>query len=193
MSDCVNVEIRELLPEYLLGRLVPSEVDRVRSHLTGCEDCTAELATLTMVRRVFSIAPPVDTATIVRALPRPGRRVNSRHFVAWRIAAAISFISLGGVSLVVARSFFRGENAFSQVDSTAGAATVLTGADGTPLVVAQAEPPAISFGGGVGDLATEDLEALIGSIESLEAAPPADPDVPPSMDAERVSPDTSGK
>jgi hypothetical protein len=35
---------------------------------------------------------------------------------------------------------------------------------------------ALTAGGGVGDLADEDLEALIGALDRMEAAPHAEPD-----------------
>ena len=36
--------------------------------------------------------------------------------------------------------------------------------------------PAISFGGGVSDLAMEDLAALLATVESLEAVPSLEPE-----------------
>ncbi len=192
MSDCTSVEIRELLPEYLHGRLAAPDRARVDAHLAICADCVAELGTLRAVRQAFALVPPIDTAAIVRALPHPHQhawtfgRPHVRRLVAWRLAAAISFISLGGISLVVARSFFSGESRLARVDST-----MLARDTSQPVVVAQASRSGITFGGGVSDLATEDLETLIGSLESLEAAPPAEPDALPPTEVAPVVPATS--
>src|SRR5512132_429831 len=130
MSDCTNVEIRELLPEYLHNRLSTSDRARVDAHLADCEDCPVELNTLLMVRRSLESAPVVDVAAIVRALPKPQRRSRfTRRSVPttriWQIAAAISFISLGGISLAVSRSFF-GDGPASVVDSAGNTPTVST-------------------------------------------------------------------
>jgi len=193
MSDCTNVEMRELLPEFLHDRLTASDRERLDAHLARCEECAAELATLRAVQRAFTHAPAVDTAAIVRALPAPPRQVAPRattdriapRFYAWRIAAAISFISLGGISLAVARTFFSNESPMRPVDSTT---TVSVDSPRTAATVPPGTPgrPAITFGGGVSDLATEDLEELLGTIESLEAAPPVEPDVVPQSEAGRV-------
>ena len=198
MSDCANVEIRELLPEYLHDRLMAPDRMRVDAHLAACEDCSAELMTLRTVRQALSHAPAVDVAAIVRALPRPTRRVRQlrrsvSHGLAWRIAAAVSFISLGGISLAVARSFF-GPGPVNVVDSAAIGRPVDT-ARGVPVatVASATQRPAITFAGGVSDLAAEDVETLLGSIESLEATPPVDPDAAPQTNTGRVRSDSSGE
>ena len=196
MSDCANVEIRELLPEYMHGRLGAADRARVESHLTGCEDCAAELTTLQTVRRVYSRVPAIDTAAIVRALPKSQRRaqVRSTHRpLAWRIAAAVSFISLGGISLAVARSFFEGASVPPEIVDTAA----LPRGDSLKVDTQSGggvrdTRPAISFGGGVDDLKTEDLEQLLSGIESLEAAPPVEPEVVLPTGTGRVRSDTSG-
>jgi hypothetical protein len=200
MSDCPNVEIRELLPEYLHDRLTASDRARVEAHLASCEECTAELATLRAVRQAYAHVPAIDSAPILRALPRPSRKVtargSSRRFKAWRIAAAISFISLGGTSLIIARSFFDTESTGRPSDSAEHVVRISEGADSMVLSPGQPAPgrarPSISFGGGVSDLATEDLEKLLGAIESLEAAPPVEPDVVPQSDAGRAKSNRSG-
>jgi anti-sigma factor RsiW len=197
MSDCANVEIRELLPEYLHDRLDAAARARVAAHLTACEDCRAELATLEAVQRAYSRSPAIDTAAIVRALPRPAVRVRStRRPVAWQIAAAVSFISLGGISLVVARSFFDGGAPVTAPAVVAPAGAGASASDSPRVAQAgttsPALRPAISFGGGVDDLTAEDVESLLGALESLEAAPPVEPEVVPASEAGRARSDTSG-
>jgi anti-sigma factor RsiW len=197
MSDCANVEVRELLPEFAHGRLAALERARVAAHLSACEECTAELATLEAVRRVYSRSPAVDTAAIVRALPRPASRVRAaRRPLAWQIAAAVSFISLGGISLAVARSFFdRGGPVSAPAVAAPGRGVPVVGDSqnrGQTASVDRSSRPAISFGGGVDDLASEDVEKLLGALESLEAAPPVEPDVVPANEAGRARSDTSG-
>lgn len=180
MSDCTNVEIRELLPEYLQSRVAAPDRARVEAHLASCDECAAELATLRSVRQAYARVPVVDVASIARALPKPRRR-TVRSFTMLQLAAAISFISLGGISLAVVRSVFNGEPTVMHIDS----AVTPAGDSGSKVSPESARARTgvvsrgISFGGGVSDLAEEDLEALLSAIESLEAAPPVDPDEPP--------------
>lgn len=178
MSDCLNVEIRELLPEFLHGRLSPSARQRVEAHLAECQDCTSELALLRSVRAAFDRVPALDSAAIVRALPHPTRRAGRNrwgHRTALRIAAAVSFISLGGISLAVARSFFGSTPTIMQVDTAMRASLPGDTGESTALVSTSTTAPVISFAGGVGDLGADDIEALITDIESIEAAPLPEP------------------
>jgi anti-sigma factor RsiW len=165
MSDCLNVEIRELLPEYLAGALSATRRAEVDAHLATCEDCADELTVLRLVREAYADAPAVNVGAIVAALPRRASRpaVRSwRRSHALQIAAAISFIALGGMSLAVARSFFSGNPTESPPDS-----------------VVVNETPAISFAGGVSDLGDEDLEALLTALETIEALPVTETADPP--------------
>ena len=176
MSDCPNVEIRELLPDYLSGTLSDVRRSEVRSHVESCQDCADELALLQLVREAYvATSPAVNVGAIVSKLPRQpagptlrdvrsGAPVRSwRRSQAFQIAAAVSFIAVGGISLAVARSFFNG-NPTATVGDT---------------VVVSAEAPAISFAGGVSDLGDEDLEALLSALESIEALPVTETADPP--------------
>lgn len=178
MSDCLNVEIRELLPEYLNGTLTALRRADVEAHIAGCAECADELTVLRLVREAYAEAPAIDVSTIVAALPRKSARPAIRTVAAgapvgrsWRrshafqIAAAVSFITLGGISLAVARSFFNGNVPVGQVDTAIGSSAM--------------EMPAISFAGGVSDLGDEDLEALLTALETIEALPVTETSDPP--------------
>jgi hypothetical protein len=97
----------------------------------------------------------------------------------WRIAAAVTVIALGGLSLNSVRQL--GGPDMALVDSARDGGD--TGAVQPESVVAIADTPVAAAGqagamAGVGviDLADEDLEALIGELDKLEAAPRVDPD-----------------
>jgi anti-sigma factor RsiW len=176
MSDCLNVEIRELLPEYLGGTLSASRRAEVDAHVASCAECADELAVLRLVREAYAESPAVNVKAIVAALPRKSARATIRTVQAaapvgrsWRqhafqIAAVVSFIALGGISLAVARSFFDGNPSAVAPDT---------------LVAVNAETPAISFAGGVSDLGDEDLEALLSALEEIEALPVTETADPP--------------
>ena len=167
MSDCPSVEIRELLPEYLSGTLSARRREEVWNHVTACDDCAQELALLQLVRQAYAEATPaVNVGAIVAALPRKARQSmrSWRRGPALQIAAAISFIALGGISLAVARSFFDRNPAAAPPDS---------------VVAVMTDAPAISFAGGVSDLGDEDLETLLSALESMEALPVTETADPP--------------
>lgn len=166
MSDCPNVEIRELLPEYLGGTLSAVVRSKVEGHVATCAECADELALLRLVREAYAASAPaaVDVKAIVRALRRPVARpvVRSwRRSHAMQIAAAISFIAVGGMSLAVARSFINGAPERTGVETTVAANTTLVNVD----------VPVISFAGGLGDIEDEDLEALLSALDNIEALP----------------------
>ncbi|MEP7345876.1 MAG: zf-HC2 domain-containing protein [Gemmatimonadaceae bacterium] len=176
MSECGSTEIRDLLPGYLHQRVTAPERATIDSHLADCEECRLELAMLTSVREAMRQRTPViDTAAIVRALPKPQRRRAVRPWML-QLAAALSFISIGGVSLAVARSFYNDRRAAITQDSTRPGSSV-DSVPGTGVQVAIAPGrPGLTVGGGVGDLGADELELLLGALESLEAVPSAEPD-----------------
>jgi anti-sigma factor RsiW len=166
MSDCLNVEMRELLPEYLSETLSAFRRSEVEGHLAACSDCAQELVLLQHVRQAYAeMTPSVNVSAIVSALPRRTARPVVRYWGrshAFQIAAAVSFIALGGISLAVARSFFGLGQSAVTVDSV-----VVSGAN--------VDSPAIRFAGGVSDLRDEDLESLLSTLESIEALPVTEP------------------
>jgi len=171
MSECRDIEVRERLPEYLHGRLSASARAIVDAHLSACAECREELELLRSVRAAYALEPAVNVGAIVKALPRPRQRRVSRNSTLLRIAAAISFVSLGGVSLVVARSAFRN----GDIVATDSAVSV-KGRDSAALPAATSGAVSLSVGGGVADLGDADLKALIKSLDLLEGAPPAEPE-----------------
>lgn len=70
MRECDDVDVQDVLPDYLGGTLGAAERARVERHLDACEGCRAELALLRGVRAMHR-APAVDVARIVAALPKP--------------------------------------------------------------------------------------------------------------------------
>lgn len=181
MSDCSNVSMRERLPDLLHGRLTPAEVSEVERHLSACAECNEELEILRTARAVLArtSVPRIDTAKIVAALPvatRPATAM-SRAAQRWRIAAAITLVAIGGTSVAT----------FMRSSGGSGGGVADSGAVVVPPTVATVDSPRatsdtprtgavrLTAGGDVSDLADEDLEALIGALESIETAPHAEP------------------
>jgi Putative zinc-finger len=79
MSDCLNEEMRDLLPDLAAERLTGAERTRVASHVASCPACAAEVELLGAARRVISRgAPSVDVARIVALLPKPPVVVDAK-------------------------------------------------------------------------------------------------------------------
>jgi anti-sigma factor RsiW len=168
-----------MLPEYMHGKLGATQRAMVDVHLAQCEECAAELATLERVRRAFALDGTVDTASIVRALPRPPVRHARRPIVTrpvlMRLAAAISFIAVAGVSASVGKSYF-GRATGSALESVSS-----VGAESATVAMLEKSGTASTLRGlaGEGDLAdfeTDDFASLIGALETVEAAPSAEPE-----------------
>jgi hypothetical protein len=188
MFDCANVEMREQLPELLHGRLDPVARAMVEAHVASCADCAAELELLRAARTAFSRAPAIDTSKIVRQLPRPATTKGwlSRQ---WQLAAAISVVTLGGLTLVIARNAYTGrDQPIVPTQSTETPSTPVPATDSprtTPRATVTTTPPqvavaaaraSITFGGGVDDLSDAEVQALLAAIVRVDAKPSEDPD-----------------
>ena len=211
MFDCANVEMRELLPELAAGTLDASARLRVEDHVRSCAECASELETLRAVRAAFAATPTIDTRRIIAALPKPTVSVDPRpsvgapvkRWVDWRVAAALTMITVGGLSVAVTQR--RGNDGASVVpfdsatmvtspDSGTGAIDSSTGvvaaghtdtANGTPRRSTPSRVAAkvqLSVNGGVGDLDDASLQALLGALDEIDRAP-----VAPSAEPDRSS------
>lgn len=192
MADCSNVEIRELLPERAGVALSAADVARVDAHLASCELCTAELALINAARRSLRVTPSIDIARIsagvVAATAAPSRpqlvsagREGARarpaprlRWIGWKAAAAITIAAAGIGSFAVWQST---DDAAAPNGGTVAAAQAPLPAAATPspqppttapvLVASTAppsRPPELGVGGGLGDLSSGDLQALLGDL-----------------------------
>ena len=205
MFDCANVEMRELLPELAAGTLDASTRARVEAHVASCAECASELETLRAVRAAYANAPAIDVSRVLGALPKPGVGVRPRRGAApvrrwldWRIAAALTTITVGGLSLAVTQRLGHNRTAdpippaaVVRTDSTVPppAVTVLPSPRVDPSITTQPpKPPVVTktkaqlaFGGGVDDLDDASLRALLGALEEIDRAP-----VAPSAEPDRT-------
>jgi hypothetical protein len=91
MSECLNVEMQDLLPEFAAEQLPASERMAVELHLAACAPCRADVEVLLAVQRARPVAPAIDLARIVAALPSPPS-------VQERIAAPVLRVVKGGLA-----------------------------------------------------------------------------------------------
>jgi anti-sigma factor RsiW len=180
MNDCMNGEIRDLLPELVSGTLAAGEAVRVQEHVRACADCAAEVELLRTVRAAMRLAPPMNTARIAEAVQAStARRLAARRIPArvGRIAALSLIVVLGVVGLWSARD--------SAGVSDAGVAPVVAAAGEAPAAVAQPAaatqapaapraPVQLALGGDVSQLDDDELVALMQEVAVLDAMPGAD-------------------
>ena len=178
MTDCGNESLRDLLPLLAHDALGVEETARVRAHLATCASCAAELELLGAARRVFdAVTPQMDVAAIVAGLPIPqptfaGRPVlrleraaSRRRFSLPRyaIAAAASLILVATLSVGALRLVFFGNNGADSLDLAVAASGSATGtAD-------------ILGAGGLSELGSDELTALLAELEAMEATVAAEP------------------
>jgi len=212
MNDCINAEIRDQLPELVHDRLDAARRAEVLAHVEACAECRDEIALLRAARAMFDAQTPrVDVRYVVNALPLAKPRSvglpSQRHvWTDWRIAAAITLLVAGGSSVAVLR---RDPGAVAALRQTVQSTPVLgprarsdssgSTAQPQPAPAPRTEPTpsatvaADAQGSGIdasrlGDLTEQQLEALLGEIDQLQATPITDPE-PVSL---RVRESTSG-
>jgi hypothetical protein len=180
MTDCLNEEMRDLLPLLAHGSLAGAEADRVRAHVASCAACGVEFATLETSRLVLLAgAPKVDAAAIALGVTRAvstaaptlrvergGASVTAPRRSVWQsrhlLAAAASLLIVASLSLRL-------------LDRTPSTDDGLTPVD--PVTVAAVDSPAtapastggISVGASLMDLSSDDLSILLDEIERVDA------------------------
>jgi len=216
MFDCANVEMREMLPELSAGMLDARTRARVEEHVANCADCASELETLKLVRGAYVATPAIDVRRIAAALPKPPITTPAlrpaapvRRWMDWRIAAALTMITVGGLSIAVNRrstpdlplaidTALAKELAKARTDSVTVLAAGVIQKNATDTSQPKISPPVaqaprteqvqLSFGGGVGDLDEASLKALLGALDEIDRAPlalSAEPDHSPVLPAGR--------
>jgi hypothetical protein len=122
----------------------------------------------------------------------------------WRVAAALTMISVGGLSLAVSRRWTSRSSlpdpvaVVSHVDTTRQQPTVVATAKDTPSTRADTNKPGVqagrtavaspkaqlAFAGGVEDLDDASIKALLGALDEIDRAPlapSAEPDRTPVL------------
>jgi anti-sigma factor RsiW len=175
MTECFSPEVRDFLPDLVHGRLGEVDTATMLAHIEACDACADEVELLRAVRRDAALAPAIDVAGIVAALPSPKvtpvmvppAKTPPRPG-AWKLiatAAVVVVAAVTGLGIV---------DDPSKVGLPGAAETAATAeAAASPSVASESLAIAASFG----DLTDDQLEELIGDLENIEAIPSAEPDV----------------
>lgn len=175
MTDCPNGVMRDLLPEYARGVLEGERRAQVAAHVAACVLCREELALLERVEVALSRgAPRVDVAAIVAALPKPPAVVRAvpRRQVSrtWQYAAAAGLVLAVGSGVVLRRG---PDGSAARV---ADSSHVSARARVESLPSTARPEDGITFGGGLSDLSVNDLQLLLGQMDSVRTLPSTDPE-----------------
>lgn len=158
-------DVKDLLPDYVLGTLSAADRQAVEAAVRGDAELERDLAAVRAARASLRHAPVALDAgriadAVVKAAPQPARRAR---LATWRVAAAIATLAVGGGSLAVLQRTIAGERG--------GSLAVV----GESLVVAAVDAPAITLGYGLSELSEEELEQVFAELEKFDGLPAAEP------------------
>ena len=202
MTDCLNAEMRDRLPDLLHERLDASVRAVIVAHVEECVDCRAELALLREARLALSSGErSIDVMAVTRVVVERtrshaplGRR---RSWTDWRIAASIATLLVGGGALLMLSRGTRPERApevsVLPTPATPPNASVSSHAVVSPIPSSAPRVPAATAelsaaGGTVSDLSESELRTLLQDLDRIDAVPATEPE-PVSV---RVSLPSSG-
>lgn len=180
MSDCVNGDIRDVLPEMINGTLPAADVARVREHVRACGDCAAEVELLRAARAAMRLTPTMDTARIAAAVQAStARRLSARGAPQARV---VRVAGLSLVAMIAALAIWSPRDS-SPPASDAPATSALTAPD-KPGAIEQTRPVEargaraplqLALGGDMSELGDDELLALLSEVSALEAMPGEEP------------------
>lgn len=203
MHDCPDAMMRDLLPDFVHETLPARDHERVAAHVASCTDCAAEVALIrSALASVVAGTPKMDVARIIASLPSPSDRVGTggvrlsssasgagggMRFSRWRIAAMISVVALGGLSVAVLRGTFDTaggggpESVAAAPRSGRPAADASREAHKVPVTRGREAGAAnredeLVFGGGLSDLSDDQLKLLLQDLDALDVSPSAEPE-----------------
>ena len=202
MTECMNAEVRDALPDLLHGRLGDLDRATMKAHLESCADCRAELALMERVRAYAPLTPSIDVSRIVSMLPAvvssaehqlahiaPGRQPSHMSLV-WKLAAAAALIVAGTITFAKANAPNQASSSVAPASASEVAASTVT-LEPAPKQIAIASPVSkaaprrliagstsgLSLTGGLQDLTDAQLEALLKDVDNVDGLPTAEPEV----------------
>ncbi len=143
MIECTNVDMQDLLPEFVAEALSARERDAVELHLTTCSACRAEHEVLVAVRHARPVPPPMNIAAIVAALPRPvsAQQPELPVIVETQSTRSSFTVVRGGQSVAAPGTVQRSRSrVFSASMMRYAAALTLVAVGGLSMVVARSGP-----------------------------------------------------
>jgi anti-sigma factor RsiW len=197
MNKCTELELQEMLPDLLHGKLDADHRAKVEAHVAACAECTEELHMLRTVKSSAVFVPVIDVDRVARNIPpyrgvAPAREVPARsRAVAWLVAASLVLVVAGGGSVLVQQrqrgqqivSADSGRLAVPVPDSgmdSLGPAAVTGGVPLQPRVNQRGH--ALALATSIDALSDYNLRQLMNDMNSFDALPATEPDPAISVD-----------
>ena len=191
MNKCAELDIKEMLPDLLHGKLDADARARVEAHIASCGECTEELQVLRTVKSAAVFIPTIDVDRVVRQIPPyrtivPAAQALARsQVVSWLVAASLVVVVLGGGSLLmiqkqptlapVATVDHSGlpDRTSTQAGKPVGVAPIVT-PNGT-AITAKPTTHALALATGVDGLSDSNLRQLTDDLNNFDALPATEP------------------
>lgn len=158
MTECVNPEMKEQLPDLAAEKLDDASRARVMQHVESCEACTEEHEILRVVRTAQMPVPFINVSKIVRALPSAPIPVLAEppwfRRASFQMAAAFLLVAGGLISV-----------------RQAGDRADIEGAQAAPHVKYD-----IALVAGLDEMSTDELTSLLNEVDNLTPVPVAEPE-----------------
>ena len=196
MNKCTELDIQEMLPDLLHGKLDAEARPRVEAHVASCEECTEELEVLRTVKSASVFIPAIDVDRMVRQIPPyrmivPATQAPARsRVVSWLVAASLAVVVLGGGSLLMIQqkpSAQRDVVIHDRPDQQGATSRLMlpkrvpTVAQKPPVVL-EPHPHALAMATGVDGLSDGNLRQLMNDMNGFDALPTTEPEPVISVD-----------
>jgi Putative zinc-finger len=195
MNECTLLDIQEVLPDLLHGKLDARARARVEAHVASCKECTEDLEVLRTVKSAAVFIPAIDVDRVVRQiLPYrvivPAAQVPTRsRVVSWLVAASLAVVVLGGGSLLMIQQKPSAPRVvITDGPDQRGGASRLTLPKPVPTVgqkppvAPEPRPHALAMASGVDGLSDNNLRQLMNDMDGFDALPTAEPEPVISVD-----------
>jgi anti-sigma factor RsiW len=187
MNKCSELDIKEMLPDLLHGKLDADARVRVEAHIASCGECAEELEVLRTVKSAAVFIPAIDVDSVVRQIP-PYRTIvpvveaparPRPRLVSWLVAASLVAVVLGGGSLLMIQKAPT-VGPVAAVEREPAIAT--TPVEREPAISTTPVPHALALASAVDGLSDNNLQQLMNDMNSFDALPVTEPGPAISVD-----------
>jgi anti-sigma factor RsiW len=198
MNKFTELDIKEMLPDLLHGKLDADARAQVEAHVASCGECAEELEVLRKVKSAAVFSAAIDVDRVVRQIPPyraivPGTRVPAgSRLVSWLVAASLVVVVLGGGSLLMIQKRPTLAPAATAGNSRlpAGGSAQTKPVDAAPIVApsgtdisAKPAAHALALATSVDALSDNSLRQLMNDMNGFDALPVTEPGPAISVDS----------
>lgn len=187
MSDCVNGDIRDVLPELVSGTLPAADLLRVQDHVRACADCAFEVELLRTARAAMRLAPVMNTTRIAAGVQAStAQRLAARSIPVrvGRMAGVSLVVMLGAIGLWTMRdaapdaatdAVREASPVVAQLPVAGPETSTVASISAAAAPRAERGPTQLALGGDISQLDEDELLALMDELSGLEAMPGEEP------------------